>query len=93
MLGSAVLPAIFQGPCFSMAKNQGPHQKKVIYQRCAYHDIRHGEHHEATENHDEHHGILEHQHDAEGLMRNKVVVPLSRNEFDRVEKLDGRWRV
>jgi hypothetical protein len=65
----------------------------VISQRRAHHNVRHREHHQAAENRDEHHGILEHQHDVEGLMRNKVALPLSRNELDGVGKLDGRRRV
>lgn len=65
----------------------------IIYQRCSHHHIGHGEHHHAAENHDEHHGILEDEHDAEGLMRNEVAVPLPRDEFDGIGKLDGRWRV
>jgi len=64
-------------------------ERKTIYQRCSHHNIGHGEHHHAAENHDKHHGILEHQHDAEGLMWNEVVVPLPRDEFDGIGKLDG----
>ena len=55
-----------------------------------HHDIRHCEHHYATENHDEHHGILEHLQDVERLMRNEVALPLSWDEFDGVWELYGR---
>jgi hypothetical protein len=90
VLGSAALPAILRDPSFSTARNQ--EERKIIYQRRAHHNIRHREHHQATENRDEHHGTLEHHHDVEGLMWNKVALPLPRNELDGVGKFDGRRR-
>ena len=92
VLGSAAPPAIVRDPCFSMARDQEPHGG-VIHERRAHHDVGHREHHQAAENHDEHHGILEHLHDVEGLMRNKVALPLPRHELDGMGKLDGRRRV
>ena len=92
VLGSAAPPAIIRDPCFSTARDQGLHGK-IIHLRCAHHDVRHREHHQAAEDHDEHHGILEHLHNVEGLMRNKVALPLPRHELDGVGKLDGRRRV
>ena len=65
-------------------------ERKFIDRIFFYHNIRHREHHHATEDHHEHHRILEHLQDIERLVRNKVVLPLPWDEFDGVGKLDGR---
>ena len=59
----------------------------------AYRYVWHCKHHQATENHHQHHRILEHLYNVERLERDEVALPVPRNEFDGVGKLNWRTRV